>query len=776
MDMMNLKTLFLHLLLSVISLHAVAQFVIRRNDTIPVFANRKQLKLPWVGGINSAHFGEIDLNLDGEMDIVVFEPNNEYNPLTGDKILPFLKKKKGGDHYYEYAPKYIHRFPKMENWMILRDFNQDGKADLFTHDFRDRVIIYRNEGDTAGPVFNLFIDVAKTMASGYPSSYIFHNEIFWNWEDYPSIEDIDNDGDLDILAIDRSGQFIEFHKNISPTLDTMIFELKNTCWGYFTEDNNIITLSVCNPNGNVGTPERKNPKGNGAIGHGQKGTKHTNTSILAIDLDGDNDKDLLMGDGTFVATGLNALYNGGSVPGAQITSVSTSFPPTNPVNLRSYSIPVYQDVDDDGVKDLLVGSRRSGFGDNVESVWFYKNNGTNSLPNFALQTKAFLQEDMIDVGTSAYPVFFDYNGDSLHDIVIGNHGYFKAYDYPRNDSVDSQLALYKNIGTKYVPEFELVTLDFAGLSTIKLDVANNQAADDIYPTFGDLDNDADEDMIVGDLYGNVHYFENTAGPNNTVAFNAPVINYQGINVGNNAAPQLIDLNRDGKLDLVIGERNGNINYYENVGTPSTPKFLLTDSTLGEVYAREEWDLWGFSKPFFYEDTLGNYLLICGTKSGFLMLYDSIEINGVLSDTFRLLDGQYQKIWNGPYSSVHGTDFNGDSAMDILVGNFSGGISLYTGDPRFIYVPGVDELNSNHNFGVEVYPNPADHYLNFEINGIASTEAIQAKIYNNVGVLVKKQVVLKQGRIDITDLAPGVYIIQLYAESRNQSTTQRFVKQ
>ena len=52
-----------------------------------------------------------------------------------------------------------------------------------------------------------------------------------------------------------------------------------------------------------------------------------------------------------------------------------------------------------------------------------------------------------------------------------------------------------------------------------------------------------------------------------------------IDVGSFATPQLIDLNRDGLLDLIIGERMGidngvynGINYYQNIGSFDTPEF------------------------------------------------------------------------------------------------------------------------------------------------------------------------------------------------------------
>ena len=153
----------------------------------------------------------------------------------------------------------------------------------------------------------------------------------------------------------------------------------------------------------------------------------------------------------------------------------------------------------------------------------------------------FLQNEMLETGQGACPVFFDYNADGLMDIVVA-HGVYDA-GIP---GIVSRLSLYKNTGTATAPAFQLMDEDYASLSNYNLFFP-------IAATFGDLDGDGDQDMIIGDFAGNIHYFNNSAGPGNTASFLLTTPVYMGIDVGNNATPQLVDLDNDGLLDLVIGK-------------------------------------------------------------------------------------------------------------------------------------------------------------------------------------------------------------------------------
>ena len=87
------------------------------------------------------------------------------------------------------------------------------------------------------------------------------------------------------------------------------------------------------------------------------------------------------------------------------------------------------------------------------------------------------------------------------DIICGNFGYFNGGDHV------GQLAILKNIGNLNQATFTLVEDDFANLSNLPLNTLLNIPVAGVSPTFGDLDGDGDDDMILGDADGKIHYFK-----------------------------------------------------------------------------------------------------------------------------------------------------------------------------------------------------------------------------------------------------------------------------
>ena len=92
------------------------------------------------------------------------------------------------------------------------------------------------------------------------------------------------------------------------------------------------------------------------------------------------------------------------------------------------------------------------------------------------------------------------------------------------------------------------------------------------PRTADLDDDGDLDLLVGEYYGAMLYFENTGSANNP-AFTAPQVNPFGLDSTYEfAIPAFVDLDNDGDIDLMVSEYYGNQQYFENVGTASEPAF------------------------------------------------------------------------------------------------------------------------------------------------------------------------------------------------------------
>ena len=73
-----------------------AQMILNRDTSLNFTENGLIYKSPLDGGINSGQFSEIDLNLDGIMDIIVFDK-------SGNKLNPYIND----NGNYIYAPQYL---------------------------------------------------------------------------------------------------------------------------------------------------------------------------------------------------------------------------------------------------------------------------------------------------------------------------------------------------------------------------------------------------------------------------------------------------------------------------------------------------------------------------------------------------------------------------------------------------------------------------------------------------------------------------------------------
>ncbi|NYT27401.1 MAG: VCBS repeat-containing protein [Candidatus Thiodubiliella endoseptemdiera] len=94
------------------------------------------------------------------------------------------------------------------------------------------------------------------------------------------------------------------------------------------------------------------------------------------------------------------------------------------------------------------------------------------------------------------------------------------------------------------------------------------------PILVDIDGDGDLDLVVGEKNGTLKYYQNT-GTTSSPAYEAKTGDdnpFNGIDVGYYSTPTLADIDGDGDLDLVVGENYGTLKYYQNTGTTSSPAY------------------------------------------------------------------------------------------------------------------------------------------------------------------------------------------------------------
>ena len=701
----------------IITHHTFAQNL-HRDTTITVKEGIIKYSKAWSGGINNAQFSEIDLNLDGEKDLVIFDR-------TGNKLTPFIYN--NGE--YIFAPIYRNFFPKLHDWVILADYNCDGKNDIYTYS-TGGFAIYKNTSQN-----NLSFALENSLVL---SDYGVNNlNIYISAVDIPAVVDVDYDGDLDILTFAILGGFVEYHRNMAVELtghcDTIAFQFEDGCWGKAYEGLNEYVLNCLN----CQCPP--------IISNSNNKQKHAGSTLLAIDIDNDNDKDLILGD--IFYNNLNLLINGGSNQNALISSVDSIFP-TNfssinslPVDIPTFPAIFYIDVDHDGKKDLLASPNNQNNSANFESSWLYKNNGQNNQPDFEFIEANFLQSEMIDLGEGAYPVFFDYNNDNLPDLIVGNYGYFEPNDNPK-----SSLALFENIGTVNKPKYELVNRDWQNISTINLNINLNLPALNLYPAFGDLDGDNNQDLIIGDADGKLHLFTN----NGMIppVFNLAAPNFQQIDIGYFATPQLIDVNRDGLLDLLIGEQLGNVNYLPNTGSITNPIFDTIIANFGGIDVDTNIINTGYSTPKLV-DYNGNYHLYSGSYSGKIYEFDNIDNN--LTGIFDTVNSYIQDIWEGSKSSITFSDINNDNINDMIIGNYCGGLSLFSSDSSIINH--IDEYQTEYK--LLLYPNPARNEI-----VIRTKDTGEIYIKDLLGKVIKSDIKTDyQHTLNIKDIETGIYILK-----------------
>jgi hypothetical protein len=236
--------------------------------------------------------------------------------------------------------------------------------------------------------------------------------------------------------------------------------------------------------------------------------------------------------------GIAFVYRGVNMHG--ITSVSCY-----------YAIPALADMDGDGDFDLFVGASSYYY---ANGVHYYRNDGTATAPSFASPT--LNPFGITTSGDYLGPALGDLDGDGDIDLIMSS-----------TDWYTSTFQYYRNDGTASAPSFAAAQTNPFGLSMASYTYAWLGNVELV-----DLDDDGDLDLLYGDYNADIRYFENT-GSATAPAFTDRGFNPMGLVARSDlAAPAGADLDDDADQDLMIGDGWSHFYYQENTGTATAPTF------------------------------------------------------------------------------------------------------------------------------------------------------------------------------------------------------------
>jgi len=296
------------------------------------------------------------------------------------------------------------------------------------------------------------------------------------------------------------------------------------------------------------------------------------------------------------------------------------------------STPVLIDFDKDGYLDLIV----QDFDGYVE---YYK-----GLPAIKDTSNA-----VIDFGTYVGAFVMDYNGDGYLDLLIG-----------RND--DGTIRYYQNNGSDYYSYVD----SLRDLTNAVISCSSNGIG---HPYLVDFNGDGDIDLICGRNDGLVSYYEN----NGTGYYAFQRYLQAGgvtIDVGSYANPEVVDLDKDGILDLVIFNSGGTLPYYKGNGDGSFTlqrNLKLTNGT--------DINTGAYGKPRMIDVNNDGYLdILTGVNDGTMRYYRN---NGsayfTLDYTFQMGAGTVN-LDLGDHTDVFALSYNGFNEM--YIGEYDGLMARY----------------------------------------------------------------------------------------------------
>lgn len=238
------------------------------------------------------------------------------------------------------------------------------------------------------------------------------------------------------------------------------------------------------------------------------------------------------------------------------------------IQVPGYSVPSFTCWDDDVLPDLIVGE---GGDSHIGKVRVYLNSGSPAAPLFA--GFFYVQADGADLTCNpgfcqgVFPRVVHWDADGRKDLLAG--------------LADGTLRIFLNINTDAAPQFDGGTPVQAGFPPAKSNIDVGIRAT---PVFVDWDSDGKRDLVVGAYDGMIHIFLNQ-GTDSIPDFRPEILAQENgadlVVLDIRSSPDMLDLNGDGRRDLLTGNTEGELLFYPNVGSDTTPSFSGYDFVLAD---------------------------------------------------------------------------------------------------------------------------------------------------------------------------------------------------